>query len=297
MEWFERLNSAMQYIEENIDQEIDFEEIAKIACCSVYHFQRMFSFITDVPLSEYIRRRRLTLAAFELQNSDIRIIDLALKYGYETHESFSRAFQKLHGISPSQARTVGAKLKAYPRISFQISIKGDVEMNYRIERKDSFSVFGVEKVISTVDGQNFIDIPEFWHESYKNGMVEKIIKASGIEWDEGSTGLMPVNAVMCYRDTGKDFFPYMICSLTPEGGVDDEFTVLEIPSCLWAVFTTKKYTQPDTTNAISNVWKRIFSEWFPTSGYMHDCAPEFEMYYKDDDGMEYCEVWIPVVKK
>ena len=125
MEWFERLNSAMQYIEENIDQEIDFEEIAKIACCSVYHFQRMFSFITDVPLSEYIRRRRLTLAAFELQNSDIRIIDLALKYGYETHESFSRAFQKLHGTTPRpRLEPWELSLKPIHAYPFRFQLKG-----------------------------------------------------------------------------------------------------------------------------------------------------------------------------
>ena len=124
MEWIVRLNSAINYIEENIYDEIDLEEVAKIACCGTYHFQRMFSFIVDMPLSEYIRRRRMTLAAFELQNSDIKIIDLAIKYDYDSPVSFSRAFQNMHGITPSEVRDKSMVLKAYPRSSFYISITG-----------------------------------------------------------------------------------------------------------------------------------------------------------------------------
>ncbi|HYH04889.1 MAG TPA: AraC family transcriptional regulator [Bacillota bacterium] len=297
MDWLERMNGAIDYIEEHITEEIDFEKVAQVAWCSMYYFQRLFSFITDIPLSEYVRRRRLTLAAFDLQNSDLRIIDLAMKYGYDSNESFSRAFQKLHGLTPSTARTEGVRLIAYPRISFHISIKGDMEMNYKIETKEAFSVFGVEKIISNVDGENFKAIPKFWKESCENGIVDKIYIASGCNWDEHSTGLMPVNAVMCYRDTGKNTFPYMLCAFTPKEGVVAEYTVLEVPSLLWAVFTTEKYNKVDTTKPIQNLWKRIFAEWFPTSGYEHANGPEFEMYYLAEDGMEYCEVWIPVVKK
>jgi AraC family transcriptional regulator len=110
MDWLDRMNSAIRYIEENITEDIDYDMVAEKACCSTYHFQRMFSFITDIPLSEYIRRRRLTLVAFELQNSDVRIIDLAVKYGYDSADSFSRAFQKVHGVVPSLAREKGARL-------------------------------------------------------------------------------------------------------------------------------------------------------------------------------------------
>lgn len=123
MDWLSKMNSAMEYIETHLSENISYDEIAKIACCSTYHFQRMFSFITDVALSEYIRRRRLTLAAFELQTSDIKVIDVALKYGYESPEAFSRAFKTLHGVMPSSARSEGMALKAYPRMSFLISIK------------------------------------------------------------------------------------------------------------------------------------------------------------------------------
>ena len=135
MEWIERLNNAVTYIEDNIKGDIDIDEASKIACCSTYHFQRMFAYIADVPLSEYVRRRRMSLAAVDLQNGDEKVIDVALKYGYDSPTAFTRAFKNVHGISPSQAKNEGSVLKAFPPISFKITIKGASEMNYRIEKK------------------------------------------------------------------------------------------------------------------------------------------------------------------
>jgi len=148
MDWLERMNSAMNYIETNLADNISYDDIAQIACCSTYHFQRMFPFLTGISLSEYIRRRRLTSAAIELQTTDVKVIDVALKYGYQSPEAFARAFKNLHGIMPTSAREQGVSLKAYPRISFHISIKGDVEMNYRIEQRGAFEMFGVYGVVS-----------------------------------------------------------------------------------------------------------------------------------------------------
>jgi AraC family transcriptional regulator len=261
MDWLERMNGAIGLIEDHLTNELDLEKVARIACCSVYHFQRMFSFITDISLSEYIRRIRL------------------------------------HGLTPSAARAQGVNLKAYPRISFHISMRGDTEMNYKIETKEAFSVFGVERIFSQVGGENLRKIPQFWQEACENGVVERIGKASGCQSDDNTIGLMPVNAIMCYRDTGKDSFPYMLCAFTPKGGVPEGFTAVEVPSLLWAIFTTDKYSKSNTSQTIQALWKRIFSEWFPTSGYEHANAPELEMYYVGSDQMEYCEIWIPVVKK
>lgn len=147
MDWLERMNRSMNYIEQNLSNEIDAKEVARLACCSEYHFPRMFSSITGFTLSEYIRRRRLSQAAFELQNDNfIRIIDLALKYGYDSPDAFSRAFKSLHGVTPTEARRKGVELKAFPRISFQITIKGDVEMEYRIEVLDcKVEIVGVKE--------------------------------------------------------------------------------------------------------------------------------------------------------
>ncbi len=148
MEWVDKMNAALNYIEDNLTENIDFEEVARRACCSSYNFQRMFSFITDTSIAEYIRRRRMSVAALDLQKSDAKVIDVAMKYGYESPISFSRAFSKVHGITPKDAKKSGAALKIYPKISFQISIKGEIPMNYRIETKPAFDVFGIETVAS-----------------------------------------------------------------------------------------------------------------------------------------------------
>jgi AraC family transcriptional regulator len=146
MDWLAKMNSALDYIEENLTGEVDYAVAARKACCSSFNFQRMFSFITGTSLAEYVRRRRLTQAGIELQNSSIKVLDLAVKYGYDSGVAFSRAFQTVHGITPTQARSAGVTLKAYPRISFQVTIKGVHPMNYRIETKEAFQMFGLEGV-------------------------------------------------------------------------------------------------------------------------------------------------------
>lgn len=145
MDLLKSMNRALKYIEENLTNDIDFQEAAKLAFCSEYHFKRMFSFLAGISLSEYIRRRRLTLAAFELKDSNVKVIDIAIKYGYNSPDSFARAFQNLHGINPSKARLNGHSLKAYPRMTFQLTIKGGNEMNYRIEEKEAFRIVGIKK--------------------------------------------------------------------------------------------------------------------------------------------------------
>ena len=126
-------NNVMSYIEDNLDKEIEYTRLAQIACCSAFHFSRMFSSVTGISLSEYIRRRRLTKAAFEMQTGNTKIIDIALKYGYESPDAFTRAFRKLYGITPATAKNSDVPLKVYPRFSFQIKIKGDTEMEYCVE--------------------------------------------------------------------------------------------------------------------------------------------------------------------
>ncbi|WBW96798.1 AraC family transcriptional regulator [Oceanirhabdus sp. W0125-5] len=288
MEWLDRMNEALEYIEDNIEGNIDYDEIAKKAYCSTYHFQRMFSFIIGIPLSEYIRRRKLTLAAFELQNSDIKIIDLGMKYGYESPDAFRRAFQRHHGVTPTEARKLGVQLKSYSRISFHISIRGDECMNFKIEKKDAFSVFGLEKTVSLVDGECYKQIPEFWMELDKNGGLERISKAA-----KGNEVMF--NAAK-YGHEKDGTFKYMVCKSTPEGGVDDKFVKLDVPECTWVVFPIGPYTGEEGTKMIHATWKRIYPEWFPTSGYEHSGGPEFEMYYSLGEDKFITEIWIPVIK-
>lgn len=291
------MNGAMDYIEGRLASDIDYEAAARIACCSSYHFQRMFSFITDVPLSEYIRRRRLTLAAFELQENGARVIDVALKYGYDSPNSFTRAFQSLHGVTPSSARDRGVQLKAYPRMSFHISIKGDVEMNYKIEQKAAFKVFGAETIIDMTDDRNFEEIPKFWGKCHKNGTVDRL---ESFEMPRYESGLFKVNSVMCYRKTEGNTFPYMIgiVDLYNKLNAPEELTVVNVPACTWAIFRSEEHGFDDLSEKVQAVWKRIFPEWFPTSGYDHAGTAELEMTYETKEKERfYTEVWIPVVKK
>ena len=143
MEWIERLNASLNYIEEHLSEVIEIDDLAQIACCSSYHYQRMFTYIAGIPLSEYLRRRRMSIAAVELQQSEIKIIDLSLKYGYNSPTAFNRAFQSVHGSAPSAVRKAGSVVKTFPPISFRITVKGVEEMNYRIEKKEAFRIVGL----------------------------------------------------------------------------------------------------------------------------------------------------------
>lgn len=286
MDLIERLNASIQYIEKNLDGEISYEEAARIAYCSAYHYQRMFSFMANITLGEYIRRRRLTLAALDLQKSDIKVIDVALKYGYNSPTSFTRAFIKVHGITPSEAKSEGVKLKLYPPISFKISISGGFAMNYRIEEKNGFRVVGVKENISTVDGYNFIRIPEIWDEVVHNGTCEKI---RGL-CNEERLGLIGV----CTRFDDNSF-DYYIAAQTSKDAIDG-MHAYEVKKETWAVFECKGIED------MKQVWKQIYTDWFPSSGYQHSGGAEIEWYPDATNGEcqsdEYmCEIWIPVVKK
>lgn len=206
MEWLARMNRAIEYVEANLTGEIKLSEVARMACCSSYQFQRMFSFITDVTLAEYIRRRRLTLAALELQHDGTaKVIDVALKYGYESPVSFARAFHALHGITPAIARQDGIALKAYPRLSFLITIKGVEAMNYRIETKESFEVFGIEGIFRTDGGGEAPQTPaNLWEQCHANGDVKQLEARAGTLPSFVSQELHTVHAVCSYRKTGPE---------------------------------------------------------------------------------------------
>lgn len=280
MDTLENMKHAIDYIENNLDNEIEYTRIAQIALCSQYHFQRMFSFLTGIPLSEYIRRRRLTLAAFDLQNGNGKIIDIAFKYGYNSPDSFSRAFAAIHGIMPSRAREKGISLKTYPRVTFSLSIKGVTEMNYRIEQRKSFAVVGVKQRFSHVEGLGE-NIGKMWRETPR----ETISQIAGL-----GNGLVGVYSGM-YEDNTTDYY---IAAIT-EKEYPKTLYKLEIPSLTWAIF---EIIGP-LPAAMAEMWGRIFSEWFPTSGYEHAEAPEVEWYSNGDmSSSDYkSEIWIPVIKK
>ncbi|MDS0524811.1 GyrI-like domain-containing protein [Clostridium sp. SHJSY1] len=284
MKWLDKMNSALNYIEENLDGEIDNEIIAQKACCSNYNFQRMFSFIADVTLAEYIRRRRLTQAAFDLQKTDITILDVSLKYGYDSPVSFARAFQNLHGLKPSEAKKKGSLLKSFPKISFKLTVKGVEEMNYRIEQLKEFRLVGVSKPITTIDGENFKLIPKMWDEVCENKTDEKIIKLGKHK--------NPEFYGVCYNFR-KDDFDYMI-AVESDSKLPEELVELTVPELTWVKFECRG----KLPEAQQDVWKRVFTEWFPNSGYEHADGPELEWYSNEYIGSDnyLSEVWIPIKK-
>lgn len=297
VDWLQRMNHAIDYIEDNLENNIDYEQIAKIALCSVYQFQRMFSFVLEVPLSEYIRRRRLTLAAFDLNNRKNKVTDIALKYGYETPESFSRAFQNLHGLTPTSARNTGSQLKAYPRLSFQITLKGVVGMNYRIEKRDAFQVFGLEDIYNydNIANQQGVSIPEVWQNICHNGEFDRLSQTViGDWWREGnfSKELGAVFAYDSYKFTSNTTFPYLIgCYKSENSKVND------VPASTWAVFSTLSDGNGSGSYALSSLKNRIFSEWLQTSKFNVLDGGNFEMYCTNKDGYEYCELWYRIEEK
>lgn len=259
-------------------------EVARIACSSPFHFQRMFHMLTGVTVAEYVRKRRLTLAAQDLVATSSRVIDVALKAGYESPEAFAKAFRRTHGVSPSDARLGGASLKAFPRMSFQLSLKGATDVDYRIVHREGFRVSGPMIRVSTKDGENFRRIPLFWDESYRNGTVDRL------------RGLRPdgtLVAVCTDMDHENEQCTYGIAA----EGVDapeEGWTAWDIPPATWAVFTSTGALP----GAVQEVWRRIFEEWFPATGYQHTGGPELEVIPPGEDlADDYrCEVWIPVMK-
>ncbi len=284
------LNKAIAYIEDHLTEEIDYSVISKLALCSEYHFKKMFSFLSGISLSEYIRRRRMTLAAVDLKNKHSRIIDIAVKYGYNSADSFSRAFQSMHGVLPSEARSENTKLKAYPRMTFQLSINGGCEMNYRIIEKESFKLIGIKKRVPIIfNGVNpeinkmyGLLTPKVIDELKARSNVEPygIISAS----TNFSEGRMEENGEL-------DHYIGVATSCSEP----TEFEELVIEEGTWAVFESVG-PFPET---LQNVWGRIYSEWFPSSGYEAIEGPEILWNEsKDTQNPNYrSEIWIPVRNK
>lgn len=290
MDMLALLNKSLSYIEENLTNRVDYQEAAKIACCSEYHLTRMFSFLAGIPLSEYIRRRRLTLAALELSHSDIKIIDVAMKYGYTSPDSFTRAFQSIHGITPSEARSHGQSLKAFPRMTFQLTIKGGSEMNYRIEEKEAFRIVGIKKRVPLVfQGVN----PEIasMFAGLTPDMIDKIKSFSNVQ----PSGLISAstNFSESRMEEEGELDHYIGAATTNES--QDGFAQLEVSASIWAVFTAVG----PFPSALQEIWGRIYAEWFPSSEYELSEGPEMLWNeHKDVTTPQFkSEIWIPIKKK
>lgn len=281
MEWVEKLNEAVGYMEEHLTDEIDYEQLGRIACCSSYHFQRMFAYMAGVPLSEYIRRRKMSLAAVDLQEKGAKIIDVAAKYGYSSPTAFNRAFQSVHGIAPSAVKSEGVSVKSFPPISIKITVKGVEEMNYRIEKKEAFRIVGVSAPLQKDIEENFTVVPAKWQEVSMNGTLQRLA---------GMMDMPPMGVLGVSVCNDQEAWRYYIA--VPSSKEKADFEEYTVPAATWAVFPGE-----GTNQSIQELERRIVTEWLPTSGYEYGDAPDVEVYLNPDPANAKYEVWIPVVKK
>ncbi len=287
MDWHEKMNAAVDYIENNLTGNIDIRESARLAHCSEYHFRRMFSFVAGVPVSEYIRRRRMTLAALDLQQTKYTVEEVAKKYGYNSPDAFTRAFQSLHGISPSQVYENRHSLKSWPRMTFYLTIKGGTEMNYRIEVKPSFTIAGIKKRVPIqFEGVN-PEIDAMWKQLDEQ-KIKELTQLSNIQ----PSGI--INASTNFDEGRMDeqgkLDHYIGVATTTE--VPEKWERLEVQAASWVIFSVVG-PYPKT---LQETWGRIYSEWFPSVNYELTEGPEF-LSIKDKDLSQpevNCEIWIPV---
>ena len=276
MEWVERLNQSLEYIEAHLTDEIDYARLGRIACCSSYHYQRMFAYMAGAPLSEYIRRRRMSLAAVDLQRG-AKVIDVALKYGYSSPTAFNRAFQGVHGVAPSAVRE-GVAVKSFPPITFTVTVKGVEVLNYRIETKSAFRVLGVSIPLSKRLEENFANVPKKWDEAAQDGTLDRL---AGL-MDAQPAGLLGICAC-----EGDDPWRYFIAAAsTQPAGSWEEYVV---PAATWAIFPGEGDGQ-----SIQQLERRVVTEWLPTSGYEYADGPDVEVYLNPDPQNSRYELWIPV---
>lgn len=285
MEWLRNLSNAIDYIEKNLDSEICYEEAASIACCSIYYFQRMFSYVAGISLSEYIRRRRMTQAAFEIQTTDTKIMEVALKYGYTSPTSFNRAFQNVHGISPTSAKAKGSILNAYPPIKFSVNITGGNVMPYRVEEKKAIRIVGIRIPLTLDMEENQRQVPPFWESTLKSHQFEKICNLSN------QLPMSVLGATVCQN---ADEIYYYIAAATDQPVPEGMFEY-QLPAATWVVFESNGPFK----ESIQNIFKRFLTEWLPFSGYAYAELPDIEVYpiNKEIAQAGHSEVWIAVKKE
>lgn len=276
--WTKDIQNAVKYIEENLTEDIQISDIASAAYVSEFHFRRIFSVLCGFTIGEYIRSRRLTLAAQELSATDIKVIDAAVKYGYDSPDSFAKAFTRFHGISPSAAKEKGANLKSFAPLQIKLTLKGGTIMEYRIVEKAAFTVMGRSRRFSA--DTSYDEIPKFWDEHMQSGENKKVCGMYGI----------------CLDGDGKNFDYLIADNYLPCNDIPEGYVTRVIPAGTWAVFPCRGALP----KALQDVNTKIWSEWLPNcKDYKLAGNYNIEMYTPlcDDPDDYYSEIWIPVEKK
>jgi len=275
--WIEGIQRAIEYIEENLTEDLSIQEIAEKAYVSAFYFQRIFNTLCGFTVGEYVRNRRLSVAAQELSKADTKVIDVAIKYGYDSPDSFTRAFTKFHGISPSAAKCKGANLKSFARVKVKLILEGGTMLEYKIVEKAQFTVMG--RVRSFDVDTSYDEIPKFWQE-HSHSEDSKIV-----------CGIYGI----CMDSHGK-YFDYLIAdNYLPWNEIPDGYETRVIPAGTWAVFPCKG----KLPKSLQDVNTKIWSEWLPScKEYKLAGNYNIELYTPPQENPDdyYCEIWIPVEK-
>jgi AraC family transcriptional regulator len=287
----EKLNAPLRYIEENLDGTIDYAEAARRANCSEYHFKRVFSFLAGVPLSEYIRRRRLTLAAEDLRDGQLRVLDVAVKYGYESADSFARAFSALHGVSPREVRRGNRTTQSFSPLTFALQIPGGRPMEYRIIEKTAFTIVGIRKRVNIQFHGVNPEIAAMWS-SLDCPTIERLKAMNDTDPKGMISGSVNFSSQRMEEKGELDHYIGVATTSSPQGSDSEDFHRLPVLAGTWAVFPTEG-PFPDT---LQETWGRIFSEWLPSTHYELVPGPELLWIKEMDNDSSRCssEIWIPV---
>ncbi|WP_343209918.1 AraC family transcriptional regulator [Anaerolentibacter hominis] len=285
MEWTECISTAVSYIEEHITEDITIEDIAKQAMVSPFYFQKGFAMLCGFTVGEYMKKRRLTLAGSELISTDRRIIDIALTYGYDSPDSFTKAFTRFHGATPTSVRKGEAMIKSFASLKIKLILEGGYTMDYKIVQKDQFTVIGISKKLKYDEAESTIQ--NLWAEFNQTGQNSHISSMYGISIDEDMEG---------------NEFEYLIGdNYDPAFDIPAGFMTRVIPAHTWAVFACKGAA----SRSLQDTHEKIFSEWLPgCKDYEIAAGYHIEMYNDPADyakGVEdeayYSEIWIPVRQK
>lgn len=281
----ERLNEAMEHIEAHLGEPIEVSELAHIAMTSEYHFRRLFSALAGVPLSEYVRLRRLSTAGAEVLAGERTLLDIAVRYGYGSGEAFARAFRAVHGVGPSEARRTGAALRSQPRMSFRLIVEGSSSMRYRIVDKDEFRVVGKKARVPLVHEGANPAIAEFIR-----GIDAETLRRVTALSDQEPTGIVGVSDQLDpsrAEGTELDYYHGVVTGAEAPEDMD----VLTVPPGAWAVFENSG----PFPQALQHLWRDVFTQWFPSNPYRSRPGPEIlQVDVSADQARADAKLWIPV---
>ena len=296
MEWIAAMQQAITYMEAHLLEQINYEDVARQVHISGYEFHRAFSLLTGMTANSYIRSRRLSLAGREILETDRAITEIALKYGYDTPESFTKAFTRFHGIAPKFARSASAKLVLFNPLVFKITVEGGKIMDYRIVQTSQQQFLAVAKAFSNsiINDEENHDIPDFWDACTEKKLIETLCALRPV-------GKRDVYGLCSPAEEGADTFDYGIGVLVDEDTAPFDLAIMEKAGYrLWDV-KPGTYVVFDClgTNGdcISETWAKFFREFLPQMGYEAESETDYELYFENGREGLFCELWIPVKKK